>query len=135
MGKSTTAQLRDKDRHLTVSAHESDAPILPMVQIERLQQICPERVPWVFDETTKEGNYRRKELVRLNTLTFIERVGGIISGFAIGCTALFTSYHLAMAGHDWVAGVIGGTTVVGLVSAFLIGVHRKPTAAATQSKT
>lgn len=126
MGRSTTAQLRDKDRQLTVAHHDSDAPILPMAQIERLKQICPERVPWVFDETTKEGNFRRSETSKINWLVFIERVAGIVSGFGIGCAALYASYLLAMAGHDWVAGIIGGTTVVGLVSAFLFrNVHKE----------
>ncbi len=120
MGRSTTTQLRDKDKHLTVAQHESDAPILPMAQIERLNQICPERVPWVFDETTKEGNFRRSETTKINWFVFVERTLGIVSGLAIGCTALYTSYHLAMAGHDWVAAIIGGTTVVGLVSTFLL---------------
>lgn len=58
-------------------------------------------------------------------MVFTERLLGIIAGLAIGCTALWLSYLLAMAGHDAVAGVIGGTTVVGLVGAFVIGVKRK----------
>ena len=125
MGKSTTAQLRNKDHHLTVSAHESDSPILPMAQIERLHAICPEKVPWVFEETSKEGNFRRSETTRINTLVFTERIAGVIAGFGIGCAALLCSYRLAMAGHDVVAGVIGGTTVVGLVSAFLLSANKK----------
>ncbi|MDZ4100302.1 MAG: hypothetical protein U1E12_01345 [Hydrogenophaga sp.] len=125
MGRSTTAQLRDRDRHVTVSEHQTDAPLLPMAQIEKLNEIAPERVQWVFEETTKEGNFRRTETTRLNTLVFIERMAGIVSGLVIGSTALYTSYNLAMAGHDVVAGIIGGTTVVGLVSAFVIGVRRR----------
>ncbi len=120
MGRSTTAQLRDKDKQLTVAQHESDAPILPMAQIERMKEVCPERVPWVFDETTKEGDFRRAENRRINFFVFVERMMGIVSGLAIGCAALFTAYRMAMAGHDWVAGIIGGTTVVGLVSVFLV---------------
>lgn len=128
MARSTTAQIRDKDRHMTVSAHESDAPLLPMSQIERLHELCPERVPWVFDETSKESEFRRTETARINTLVAAERLGGIVAGLVIACVALYTSYHLAMAGHDAVAGVIGGTTVVGLVSAFVIGARRRPPA-------
>jgi tetrahydromethanopterin S-methyltransferase subunit B len=96
-----------------------------MAQIEKLNEIAPERVQWVFEETTKEGNFRRTETVRLNTLVFFERMAGIVAGLIIGFTALYASYHLAMAGHDAVAGIIGGTTVVGLVSAFVIGVRRR----------
>lgn len=78
MGRSTTAQLRDRDRHVTVSEHQTDAPLLPMAQIEKLNEIAPERVQWVFEETTKEGNFRRTETTRLNTLVFIERMAGIV---------------------------------------------------------
>ncbi|WP_143694856.1 hypothetical protein [Variovorax sp. JS1663] len=96
-----------------------------MAQIEKLHQIAPDRVPWVFDETTKEGNFRRSETTRVNTFVFVERLLGIVAGLVIGFCALYASYHLAMANHDAVAGVIGGTTVVGLVSAFVIGVRRR----------
>jgi uncharacterized membrane protein len=108
-----------------MSAHETDSPILPIAQLERLKEIAPERVDWVFEETGREGNHRREETTRVNTMVFAERMLGIVAGLAIGCTALWASYVLAMNGHDAVAGVIGGTTVVGLVSAFVIGVKRK----------
>lgn len=129
MGRSTTAQVRDKDRHLTVSQHDTDAPVLPIAQLEKLKDIYPERIDWVFEETTKEGNFRRSEIVRVNTFTFIERILGMFSGLAIGLAALYVAYLLAMANHDVVAGIVGGTTVVGLVSAFLIGVKRQRAAA------
>jgi len=35
--------------------------------------------------------------------------------------ALVISLSLGLLGHDWLAGVIGTTTVVGLVTAFIIG--------------
>ena len=126
MGRQTTVQLKDKDRHLMASEHQTDAPLLPMAQIEQLQRIAPHRVDWFFDETSKEGNFRRKETGRVNTFVFIERMGGILSGLAIGALALFFAYQLAMAGHDGVAAVIGGTTVVGLVSTFIFGARKKP---------
>lgn len=125
MGRSTTAQLRDKDRHLTVAQHDTDAPILPVEQIARLKEIHPDRVDWVFQEATLEGNFRRSETKRVNTFVFLERLIGLASGLIIGVTALVIALKLALAGHDWVAGIVGGTTVVGLVSAFLIGARRK----------
>lgn len=123
--RSTTAHVKDKDRHLTVSQHESDAPILPMVQLEKLRDIAPERIGWVFNEAEKEGNWRRSETVRINTFTFVERIFGMIAGLGIGALSLYVTYLLAMAGHDAVAGIVGGTTVVGLVSSFVIGVKRR----------
>ena len=80
MSKSTTAQLRNKDQHITVSQQETDAPVLPIAQIERLKEIHPERVDWVFEETTKEGSFRRSEMKRVNSMIFIERILGMIAG-------------------------------------------------------
>ena len=127
MGRSTTAQLRNKDSHLTLSEHETDSPVLPIAQIERLHAINPARVEWVFEETEKEGNFRRAEIKRVNTMVFVERMFSMVFGLAIGITALVISYFLALAGHDWVAGVVGGTTVLGLVSTFILGKRRGAT--------
>lgn len=97
-----------------------------MAQIERLKEILPEKVGWVFDQAAEEGRFRRAEVRRVNTLAGVERIGSMLSGLIIGCVALALSTYLAMHEHDWVAGVIGGTTVVGLVSAFVIGQRRSP---------
>lgn len=121
MGRQTTAQVRNKDTSLTLSHHETDAPLLPMAQIERLVELLPDKVDWVFEQAAAEGEFRRKETKRVNTLVAVERLGSMLSGLIIGCVALGVAAYLAMNGHDAVAGVIGGTTVVGLVSAFVIG--------------
>ncbi|MGN6652835.1 hypothetical protein [Trinickia sp.] len=126
MGGQITARVKDKHRSLTLSHHESDAPLLPMAQIERLKEILPEKVAWVFDQAAEEGQFRRSEMRRVNTFAGVERIGSMLSGLIIGCVALSLSTYLAMHEHDWVAGVTGGTTVVGLVSAFVLGQRRSP---------
>lgn len=127
MGQHTTAKLQSKDASLTVSQHETDAPILPMAQIERLVDLLPDKVDWVFAQAAAEGEFRRRETRRVNTFVFIERLGSMVAGFFIGAGALGVSAYLAVHGHDTVAGIIGGTTVVGLVSAFVIGQKKPPT--------
>ena len=92
----------------------------------RNEELLPEKVDWVFDEAKKEGEFRRSETRRVNTLVAIERLGSMLSGLIIGCVALGVSAYVAMRGHDTVAGIIGGTTVVGLVSAFVIGQRKTP---------
>jgi len=42
-------------------------------------------------------------------------------GFGIAVIALGISALLTWLGHDWVAGIIGGSTIIGLVSVFVIG--------------
>jgi hypothetical protein len=40
--------------------------------------LLPDRVEWVFEQTEKEAEFRRKEARRVNTLIAIERIGGIL---------------------------------------------------------
>lgn len=51
---------------------------------------------------------------------------GQFFGLTIGCTALVASVCALYLGSPAVAGVIGGTTVVGLVSVFIVGRFAKP---------
>lgn len=122
--RSTTAQVREKDRHVTVSQHETDSPVLPMAQLAQLKEVHPERVDWVFLETTKEAEFRRTEIKRVNGFAFAERIVGMIFGLGIGCVGLFLAYDLGMHGHEVSASVIGGATLVGIVSSFLVASRR-----------
>lgn len=97
------------------------APSLPVTQLERLSAFYPEAIPWVIEQTAREAEFRRTELKRLNTLAFVERSLGMLAGFGIGSLSLVVSLKLALTGHDWVAGVVGGATVVALVGAFIYG--------------
>lgn len=104
-----------------VSSTTTDAPILPVEQIARLQELVPHRVDWVFDQTQIESEGRRKENVRVNTLIFIERIAGLILAFFVVAMGLGASVYCATIDQPIVASVIGGTTLVGLVSAFILG--------------
>lgn len=50
-----------------MSSTTTDAPLLPIEQIERLAQVVPSRVEWVFDQTQIESEGRRAETKRINT--------------------------------------------------------------------
>jgi hypothetical protein len=122
----TTAQVRDKDRQVTVSQHETDSPVMPMAQIERLKAIHPERVEWVFEETTKEAEFRRSEIAKVNNFAFVERITGMVFGLAIALGGLYAAYRLAMAGHEAAASVVGGVGLAALVSVFIVGQRKQP---------
>lgn len=109
-----------------VSSTTTDAPILPVEQIARLQELVPHRVDWVFDQTQIESEGRRKENVRVNTLIFIERIAGLILAFFVVAMGLGASVYCATIDQPIVASVIGGTTLVGLVSAFILGRRGPP---------
>lgn len=126
MGRSTTARARNGNNEITVQDHQTDAPLLPIPQLEKLHQFRPDLVDWVFTETKCEGDFRRREVTRVNTLVFTERILGLIAGLVIGVVALLAAVYLAMNDREVVAGVIGGTTVVGLVSVFVVGAIKAP---------
>lgn len=46
---------------------------------------------------------------------------GQILGFLIGISAIGASVYAAILGYPWLAAILGGTTVVGLVTAFVVG--------------
>lgn len=129
MGRSRSAQVRHGNNHIAVQEQETDSPLLPIAHLEALHRIAPERVDWVFEQTQTEGEFRRAETRRVNTLVFAERLLSMFSGLAIGLAALGIAGYLALHGSQWVAGVIGGTTVVGLVTVFVVGNRARNTAA------
>ena len=104
-----------------MSSTTTDSPLLPIEQIERLQQLVPHRVEWVFDQTQIESESRRSEMKRINTMVFVERMAGLIFALAIAIIGLGVATFLAMNQHEAPASIIGGATVVGLVAAFIAG--------------
>lgn len=60
------------------------------------------------------------EKMRL-TAFYKERQLGQFLGFGIAAMGLAASVCLALYGHELTASVIGGTTLVGLVSVFVVG--------------
>ena len=68
------AKIKDGSGELLVQDTQSDAPILPMAGIERLHNIRPDRVDWVFEQTQIEAETRRVEQHRVNTFIFFERI-------------------------------------------------------------
>lgn len=117
----TKASAKGNGKEVTVSSTTTDSPILPIEQIERLQQISPDRVEWVFDQTTIESNYRRSESKRVNTLIFTEKIVGLIFALIVALAGLGAAVYCAILGREIVASVLGGTTLVGMVTAFIVG--------------
>jgi len=125
MSRHTSASTRSKDTEVRVSQTVTDAPLLPIEQISRLRELAPERVDWIFSQTEIESAFRRKEQQRINTMTFIERMSGLVFALLVACLGLGIAAWLATDGRELTASLIGGTTIVGLVSAFILGRDRK----------
>ena len=121
MNRHTSASARSKGTEVRVSQTTTDAPLLPVEQIERLKDLAPERVDWIFEQTEVESNFRRAENKRINTMTFIERIAGLVFALLVAVLGLGLAGWLAHGGREITASVIGGGTLVGLVSAFILG--------------
>ncbi|WP_347986237.1 hypothetical protein [Methylomonas sp. AM2-LC] len=126
MSRHSQIKAKSGNNEVTFNDHETDSPIVPIAQIERLHLIRPDKVDWIFQQTEAESTARRQEAARLNTLIFIERLAGVIFAFLIASIGLAGSIWLASLGnHEISAAAIGGTTLVSMVSAFIYSGKRK----------
>lgn len=116
---STHVDAKSGDNRLAITRHETDAPLIPVAQIEHLQRIAPERVQWVFDQTEKEAEHRRRSLERTDWMVFIERMFGQLIAAGACSGALWVSYLLGVIGRQAAAVAVIGI-VVALASVFLI---------------
>ena len=71
------------------------------------------------------AHQRSMEVAALEAAKSEARLGQWL-GFFIGMAALGTSLVALFLGSPWVASILGGTTVIGLVSVFVVGRLRKP---------
>lgn len=106
---------------LSVSRTTTDSPILPAANLQQLQQIDPKLVPWVIEQTEKEANFRRSETHRINGFVFIERISGVIAGAIVAIVGLIVAGYLVYSGHDWAGAVVGGATLVAIVTVLVTG--------------
>jgi uncharacterized membrane protein len=118
--RQTHVDSRRGDDHVAITQNETDAPLIPVAQIERLHSFAPERVQWIFDQTEREADSRRARLIQVDKMVFAERMIGQLAAVVVCGAALVAAYLLGMAGKEIASAAIGTTAVVGLASAFLI---------------
>lgn len=119
--RTTTASVKDDRGELTLHQHDTDSPIIPVAQLERLSQFKPEAVDWVISQTQIEAEHRRSENRRLNTLVFAERVLGQICALLIGLAGIGGGAYVAVNGHPATGGTIATAAITGLAVVFLTG--------------
>lgn len=126
MAKTTTANVRHRDGDLTVQHHETDSPLLPVAQLEQLQQFKPDAVDFVISQTKVEADYRRSENHRINTLVFVERLVGQVFALLIGLSGIFSGAYVAVNGQPTAGATIASLALTGLAVVFLKGKGSKP---------
>lgn len=94
-------------------------PLPPPAILEGYKDLAPDAPERIFIMAEQEGaNARHIQRVAVWG-TFIGQVLGQACAFILAAGALWLAYKLAMAGHDGVAVVVGGTTVTTIVVSFL----------------
>jgi len=124
--RSTTARVSRPDSELTVSQHETDSPIIPVAQLERLHRFKPEAVDWVMAQTQIEAEHRRREDRRINTYVFVERTLGQVFAFLIGLCGVGGGAWVAVQGQPWAGATIASLALTGLAVVFLTGRRKNP---------
>ena len=125
--KSTTAKVNRQNGELTVSQHETDAPVIPVTQLERLHQFRPDAVDWVISQTQIEAEHRREQDRRINTYIFVERTIGQVFAFLIGMSGVIGGSYVAIHEQPWAGATIASLSLTGLAVVFLTGRSKKPT--------
>ena len=123
--KSTTAKVSNRNGELSVHQQETDSPIIPVAQLERLNQFKPEAVDWVIAQTQIEAENRRSENKRTNGFIFTERILGQVFAFLIGVTGITTGAYVAIHGQPWAGTTIASLAITGLAVVFLTGHSKK----------
>lgn len=119
--KSTQVNISNRHGRLTAQQQETDSPIIPVAQLERLHQFKPDAVDWVIKQTQIEAEHRRTEGKRVNTFVFIERVVGQIFALLIGLAGIGVGGYVALHGEPGAGGTIAGLAITGLAAVFLTG--------------
>lgn len=117
----TTAKVTRKDSELTLSEHETDSPVIPVAQLERLHIFKPEAVDWVISQTQIEAEHRRNETSRVNGFIFTEHIIGQIFALVIGIAGIGGGSWVAVSGQPLAGGTIATAAITGLAVIFLTG--------------
>ncbi len=119
--KQTSTEIEKPTAKVSIRETITDSPLLPIDMIERLHAIDPSLVSRVFDLTETEGQYRRTETRRINTLTFSLRFIGQFAAFLLGFASIAGGVYLVYRGHEWAGVSIAGFGLTGLAVAFIKG--------------
>jgi hypothetical protein len=94
-----------------VQAHDTDALILPIPQLEVLHKFRPDLVDVVVQETQAEAAHRRTQESRINTFIFIERLLGQVFAIVLAGLGIAGAIYAGLNGQPWLGGVIATVTV------------------------
>lgn len=98
---------------------EIDSPLPAAEELQKLHSFRPDLVDTSITLYKEEVSVQRKRVDKIDNFVFIERMAGLILAVGVICLAFYASYILALSGHDSVAMVISGGTLVSIVATIL----------------
>ena len=123
MAKGTKTRIKTRRGELTHQQQETDSPIIPVEQLERLHSFRPDRVDWVLQQTEIEAKHRRAQENRVNSFIRAERRLGQVCALLIGLAGIIGGSFVAIQGQPWAGGAIASLAITGLAAVFLKGRH------------
>ena len=129
----TQAHAQNGETTIAVQQHETDSPLLPIEHIERLNQISPDHVRWLLDQTKAEAEHRRRQESRINIFVFLERIGGLFCAAGTGLSGMVGGAYGALHGEPWAGVSIASFTITTLAVAFIYGRRGKATKSDVQA--
>jgi len=120
--RSNDRQTQQRDSAIVEQRAEfRSSPYPPPAELERYDALLPGFAARLLDETEKESAHRRALSLKLQRQDAREAFLGQLFGLIATLAAFGTVGWLAFLGHPAAAATVGGTTIVGLVSAFIAG--------------
>lgn len=120
MARTQQVQARNgKGEELAISTHDTDSPILPVAQIEKLNTFRPDLVDFVIQQTEKEAEFRRAMTQKVNSWIFVERMFGMICALLVGVFGIIGGGYVGLKGQPILGGTIVGAALGTLALAFI----------------
>ena len=94
-------------------------PLPPPAQLAQFNEVVPGCAERIIRMAEQEGEHSREVQMRAVKATVIGQYIGQAFALLLAAGAMIASYFLAMADHDMVAAILGGTTLTTVVLAFL----------------
>lgn len=108
-----------KGDELAVDSHETDSPILPAAQLERLHQFRPDLVDFVVEQTKEEAEFRRHTTIRRDGYILAERLFGMFCAVLICVIGVVSGGYVGLHGQPTLGGTIAVTALGTLAVAFI----------------
>ena len=109
----------NKGDHVTIHSQDTDSPVLPVVQLEKLHEFRPDLVDFVIKQTEQEAVHRRTREKRVDIFVFIERIIGQLSAVMLTVLGIGGGIYAGLHGMDSLAIAIVTTTIATLAVAFV----------------